>query len=521
MSRWRGERVFAWSRVRKRGSLRTWATQNRVVEGGMNEREFWQLSGMSDEDVLRDLKGLVASGGRVDARVVAHLAEVEERRLHLKAATSSLFDYCLRRLGFSESEAFHRITAARLARRFPVIFELLDCRSIHLSALRVLRDHLTSENHRALLAAAAGRSKKEVEVLVAAFAPRPDVPSRIRKLPAQREGSATRRGEVGTFSSLDGNVASRALTSERTQLPCSRSTADVAPIPACPDDGCGESAAGSTSTGVALAGTGRSFQAPVREANFGLTEANAPAQGGELEPESNRKRSGAVRSSAGRGTLEPLSCSRYLVRLCVGCGFKEKLERARDLMSHSNPSSELDAVLERGLDLLLEKLERRRFGRTEPPRTRQETQLEGDALQGEARHSPARVLENGEQAEVRGDGHAKGRAARPKSATGMRRRHIPAEVRRAVAMRDREQCTYEDQSGRRCSSRAFLQLHHERAHALGGPSTFENLRLLCSAHNRLLAERDFGRAHQERCIGKSAPERAAHEAAEAAVFERT
>jgi hypothetical protein len=68
------------------------------------------------------------------------LAEVEERRSHLKAATSSLFDYCLRRLGLSESAAFHRITAARLARKLPVIFELLEARSIHLSALRVLRE---------------------------------------------------------------------------------------------------------------------------------------------------------------------------------------------------------------------------------------------------------------------------------------------------------------------------------------------------------------------------------------------
>jgi hypothetical protein len=38
----------------------------------------------------------------------------------------------------------------------------------------------------------------------------------------------------------------------------------------------------------------------------------------------------------------------------------------------------------------------------------------------------------------------------------------------------------------------------------------ENLRLLCGAHNRLLAERDFGRAHQERCVaGKVADDGAA------------
>jgi hypothetical protein len=83
------------------------------------------------------------------------------------------------------------------------------------------------------------------------------------------------------------------------------------------------------------------------------------------------------------------------------------------------------------------------------------------------------------------------------------REHVSNEVRRAVAFRDRGQCTYVDDEGRRCASRAFLQLHHELAHALGGLSTLENLRLLCGSHNRLLAERDFGRAHQQRCVSRS------------------
>ena len=82
----------------------------------MRTAAFWKLSAVSDELLLQDLSGLLTGGARVEERIVAHLAEVEGRRLHLKAATSSLFDYCLRRLALSESEAFHRITAARLAR---------------------------------------------------------------------------------------------------------------------------------------------------------------------------------------------------------------------------------------------------------------------------------------------------------------------------------------------------------------------------------------------------------------------
>jgi hypothetical protein len=44
----------------------------------------------------------------------------------------------VRQLGLSESEAFHRLTAARIARRFPVVFSLIECRKIHLTAVCLL-----------------------------------------------------------------------------------------------------------------------------------------------------------------------------------------------------------------------------------------------------------------------------------------------------------------------------------------------------------------------------------------------
>ena len=53
-------------------------------------------------------------------------------------------------------------------------------------------------------------------------------------------------------------------------------------------------------------------------------------------------------------------------------------------------------------------------------------------------------------------------------------------------------CTFTGETGERCSARVFLQIHHEHAWAKGGPDTLGNLRLLCAAHNRLLAELEFG-----------------------------
>ena len=47
----------------------------------------------------------------------------------------------------------------------------------------------------------------------------------------------------------------------------------------------------------------------------------------------------------------------------------------------------------------------------------------------------------------------------------------------------------------RCASRAFLQMHHREAFAPGGSDELESLALLCAAHNRLLAEWEFGVEH--------------------------
>lgn len=41
----------------------------------------------------------------------------------------------------------------------------------------------------------------------------------------------------------------------------------------------------------------------------------------------------------------------------------------------------------------------------------------------------------------------------------------------------------------------MLEYHHERAWALGGATTIDNLALRCRAHNALAAEEDFGCEH--------------------------
>ena len=143
-------------------------------------------SHLSDADLDAALSRWRHDERRTTAQLVAHLAEFDARRLHLKAGFSSPFAYCTEVLGLSEHGTYNRIEAARAARRFPTILDRLHQGSLNLATVRLLAPHLTEENHRELLDAAAGHSKREVEELLARRFPRPDVPSSVRKVPARQ-----------------------------------------------------------------------------------------------------------------------------------------------------------------------------------------------------------------------------------------------------------------------------------------------------------------------------------------------
>jgi hypothetical protein len=144
-----------------------------------------EVGDLSDEELLARLREHVGKGHVWQARLIAYLVEVEERRLDRVHACSSMWDFCTRKLGMSESEAHRRITAARIVRRFPHVLGYLERGELHLCALYALRSHLTSENVDERLREASGKSTREVEMMMAARFPRPDVPSRLEPVEPQ------------------------------------------------------------------------------------------------------------------------------------------------------------------------------------------------------------------------------------------------------------------------------------------------------------------------------------------------
>jgi hypothetical protein len=145
---------------------------------------------LSDGDLLARINTLARTERAATAELVAHLAVLEMRpNAHRAEGYGSLFAYCTGALHLSEDAACNRIDAARLSRSFPLILDLLADGSVTLTAIRMLKPHLTPENHESVLSRAAHRSKDEIQVLIAELAPKPDVASTVRKLPEPKVAS--------------------------------------------------------------------------------------------------------------------------------------------------------------------------------------------------------------------------------------------------------------------------------------------------------------------------------------------
>lgn len=192
---------------------------------------------------------------------------------------------------------------------------------------------------------------------------------------------------------------------------------------------------------------------PVQPSNESLAGSNGEHDARHVRPSNAETKPAGVEPAprlAPRTRMTPTSTESYALHVTISKGTHDLLRDVQALVSHSIPTGDVAQVLHLALEALKTKLEKRKYAATEKPRPRT----------GKASSNP---------------------------------RHVPADVKRAVRRRDGEQCTFASDSGHRCEERRFLELDHIVPTARGGPSTVENLRLRCRAHNQFEAERTFGK----------------------------
>jgi hypothetical protein len=145
--------------------------------------KIMHASHLSDQELAAALRRLAQDERKATVALIVHLAEFDARRLYEPAGFSSLFKYCRAVLRLSEDAVYNRIQSARAARRFPVIVDMLLARTLSPTTARLLARRLTPENHQELLSAASGLGKEEVEELLAARFPEPEVKASVRAVP--------------------------------------------------------------------------------------------------------------------------------------------------------------------------------------------------------------------------------------------------------------------------------------------------------------------------------------------------
>jgi len=329
---------------------------------------------LSDGELVAEVARLAGCEREATASLIAHLAELYSRRLHERAGYSSLFTYCTDVLRLSEHEAYDRMRAAKVARRYPAVLGLLASGRVNLTSVRLLAPHLTRKNQEELFAAACGKRKRQVQELLARRFPKPDIAASIRKLPAPRSAPAAPTGVTMTAAAV-GVAPSRAVPSDDVR--------GCPPIPAPPPP-----------------------------------------------------------------LVQPLAPDRYRITFTASKETCEMLDLARDLLRHAIPSGDPAQIVARALALMVEDLVRQKYAVSDRPR--------------------------GNRGQAEGS------------------RNIPADVKRAVFIRDRGRCAFIRTDGRRCGERALVELHHLIPYAAGGRPTVDNIALRCRAHNAYEADAFYG-----------------------------
>ena len=145
----------------------------------------YTLTHLSDQVLLSNLGALMIQGRAHTAVMLAHIAEVEERRLYAAMGWPSMYEYCVREFHLSEYEALTRIRAARTARRFPSIFVALTDGRLHMSAVVLLAKRLNRENAAELLRAVEHKTCQEIRDMLAARFPEAPVPTKVVPIQVQ------------------------------------------------------------------------------------------------------------------------------------------------------------------------------------------------------------------------------------------------------------------------------------------------------------------------------------------------
>ena len=394
------------------------------------------LGRLPDRVLLARTRQLVDRERHLHVEIIDHLREIEDRDLHLARGFSTLFDYAVNELGYSNGAAWRRTLAMRLCRRMADVRERLRSGSLTLSTAAQLQSAFERQERKRRRAWAEQQKRRSEQAAA----------SRTASV-AARDGQSTDRLPAGT---------------------------DASPPPA--------------------AGSVRAQTPVVVLDSTGQRELVKQATGKNSRQVEELLASVDPNLAAPREQLRARGDGTWTFTVVVDRECRQGLDHLKALLSHVDPAMSYGQLVNRLVQDELRRRDPRLRGSTgtDGSASKQEAPAAGNGTPTENGTSPepAEAVSTAKCVAADGDTAAStpnqpptGDASRQQPApTG---RGIPAAIKRAVWERDQGRCSYVDPTtGRRCSSRHLLQIDHIRPRASGGGAHPDNLRLLCHAHHR-------------------------------------
>lgn len=97
--------------------------------------EAMELKNISNPDLMNRMQKLVRTERKITHLILAHILEIEARRLYAELGYDGMYTYLTRGLGYSEAAAYRRLQSARLLKQLPEVAEKIESGSLHLSQL--------------------------------------------------------------------------------------------------------------------------------------------------------------------------------------------------------------------------------------------------------------------------------------------------------------------------------------------------------------------------------------------------
>ena len=455
---------------------------------------------LPDQVLLERTRMLARHEQALQLSVLDHLREIEARRLYLRLGYSSLFDYTVRELHYTEAAAWRRIKAMRLCRETRGVREWLQDGSLNLSNAALLQNSFERWDRGAGGRAATGSPPAGTDAASragsapsatpgeAAGAPVPVLDAHARqRLVEQAVGKSTRQVQQ-MLAEVDPAAAApaerlRALGDGRWELKavidakCQQGLQQLRELLSHVDPHLtvGQLVGRLVKEGVERYDPSRprprkrksdSAGGERSSVTAGRTTADRVAAAAENPHRPGKSAAAAVSPSATKGSAKPAADSTSAPKRGAPPADRGRIAGGAVANEPTAPAKPRVAVA----------------------RSIRDRSTDGAGSAEPTSAAKSRVATGSSIPERRAGGA--GELPSVEKARGSSGRSIPAAVKREVWRRDQGCCTFVDRdSGRRCGSRFFLEMDHIVPVAVGGGAELGNLVLRCAAHHRYRHER--------------------------------